>query len=226
MNPDPLISASEQTSKSRDKIHRLLRECGRELLSCIKSREPLHPDRWVPASELKDALDLDYPAAPKCAPQQQKKSWLFATLARMLENAARVEYRLHDGRAYYRSTPPPSFVLAQREYFLKKAAEASTLDRIFYASYFNEVDRGDEFDCPIDPKSPAPVATDEELLAAVARSRSLYYGPNAYVGEAILQYASQSLTPEEAVERLKRENPGFSEDVYAVVIGDSIQSAR
>jgi hypothetical protein len=89
---------------SKEKIHRLLRECCDELLAYVKEREPLHRERWVPAAELKDNLDLNFVAVPKSGTQYGKKGWVFASLARMLEDDGRFEYKLDGNRAYYRSS--------------------------------------------------------------------------------------------------------------------------
>lgn len=89
---------------SKNKIHGLLAQCSHELLTYLKEREPLHADRWVPAVELKDNLDLNFVAVPKSGTQYGKKGWVFATLMRMLEDSGRVDYKLEGNRAFYRST--------------------------------------------------------------------------------------------------------------------------
>ncbi len=78
-------------------------QCCGELLTYVKEREPLQQDRWVPATELKDNLDLNFVAVPKSGTQYGKKGWVFATLARMLEDDGRLEYKLDGSRAYYRT---------------------------------------------------------------------------------------------------------------------------
>ena len=91
---------------SKEKIHRLLRECCAELLAYVKEREPLNEDRWVPAAELKDNLDLNFVAVPKSGKQYGKKGWVFASLARMLEDDGCLEYKFAGNRAFYRSSQP------------------------------------------------------------------------------------------------------------------------
>jgi len=86
-------------------IHRLLKEAAVELLEFIKEQESSFDERWVPAADIKNALDLNFVAVPKKGKQYGEKRWLFATLARMLEDQSLVEYRKQDSRAFYRSKP-------------------------------------------------------------------------------------------------------------------------
>jgi hypothetical protein len=88
---------------SKEKIHALLRECCDELLAYIKEREAFHEGRWVPAAEIKKNLEINFVAVPKNGPQQGPKGWVFATLARMLEDEARLEYSMQGSRAFYRT---------------------------------------------------------------------------------------------------------------------------
>jgi hypothetical protein len=121
---------------------------------------------------------------------------------------------------------PPDWVLASRDKYLKKANTVGLLDATFYAIYFNDRDSGQYFGCPIDPRSLSPEASDESVADAVRRANQLCHGQNAYVGAAFFKYTDEPLTYEEAVQKLKSENPGFCEDVYATVIHDNIQGMR
>lgn len=91
---------------SKDKIHSLLRQCCDEILIYVQEREPLHADRWVPAAEVKTGLALNFVAVPKSSKQYGEKGWLFATLARMLEDEGRLEYKRQGNRSYCRSIRP------------------------------------------------------------------------------------------------------------------------
>ena len=91
---------------SKVKIHQLLRECCDVLLAYVKEREPLHSDRWVPAAELKDNLDLNFVAVPRAGTQYGEKGWVFASFARVLEDEGRLEYKFEGNRAFYRSHLP------------------------------------------------------------------------------------------------------------------------
>lgn len=82
-----------------------LREAALTVLQFIKSREDFHPDRWVPAAEIKTSLGLNLVAVPKCSEQYGAKGWLFASLARMLEDEGLLEYRREGIRSYCRSVP-------------------------------------------------------------------------------------------------------------------------
>lgn len=89
----------------KDTIHKLLNDAALELLAFIKDSESKFKaqERWVPAAEIKDNLDLNFVAVPKTGIQYGKKGWVFATLARMLEDKALVEYKKIGSRAFYRS---------------------------------------------------------------------------------------------------------------------------
>lgn len=87
----------------KDKIHSLLDQCAVELLEFVKEREPQHADRWVPATEIKDLLQLNLVSYPKAAAQQGEKGWLFAILARILEDAGKIEYQKRGSRSFCRS---------------------------------------------------------------------------------------------------------------------------
>lgn len=121
---------------------------------------------------------------------------------------------------------PPEWVLSQRDYYLKKAAGAGLLDATFYAMYFTDCKQGGYFDCPIDPRALSPEASEDLIAEAIHRSKRLYHGQNAYVGAAFFKYSDEPLSYEQAVEKLKRDNPGFNEDVYSIVVGDNIRGMR
>ena len=121
--------------------------------------------------------------------------------------------------------PPPARFLAKRDTFLKKAANAELLDSVFYAIYFNEREKGDYFGCPLDPMALATDSSKVLIEDSIRRVRQLIY-KNAYVGAAFFEYTNEPLSYEQAVQRLKSENPNFSEDVYGIVIHDSIRAMR
>lgn len=89
----------------KDVIHKLLDDAAIELLAFIKDCESKFKDRdrWVPAAEIKDNLDLNFVAVPRSGKQYGPKGWVFATLARMLEDKSLVEYKKTGSRAFYRS---------------------------------------------------------------------------------------------------------------------------
>ena len=211
---------------SRENIRRLLRECCREMLAYIKQRESGHVDRWVPAAELERDLDFDFVGVLKSGVEQAQKSSLFAMFARMLQEQSLLECKSENGGAHYRSTPLPASTVRERNYYLEKALGAGVLDATFYATYYNGCKFGDLFGCPIDPRSVSPEASEHDLHSAIYRATRLHHGQNAYVGAAFFKYPGEMMTFEEAVEKLKRDNPGFCEDVYQLVIHASLRGMR
>jgi hypothetical protein len=85
-------------------IHQLLDQCALELLEFVKESESSHKDRWVPTAHIKEVLKLNFVAVPRCGIQRGEKGWLFATLARMLEDKGLLDYEKRGGRSYCRST--------------------------------------------------------------------------------------------------------------------------
>ena len=92
--------------KHKNRIHELLRECALEVLSFVKERESVYQDRWVPIIEVKDSLALNFVAVPKDSKQYGVKGWLFAILARMLEDSGELEYKKVGTRSFCRSAKP------------------------------------------------------------------------------------------------------------------------
>ena len=84
-------------------IHDLLGRISGEILEFIKEQELTFEDRWVPAAHIKSSLDLYFASVPKGGKQYGEKGWLFAIIARMLEDNDLVEYKKIKRRAYYRS---------------------------------------------------------------------------------------------------------------------------
>ena len=89
----------------KEAIHKLLNDAALELLTFIKDSETNFKDQdhWVPAMEIKSNLGLNFVAVPKSGTQYGEKGWLFATLARMLEDKPLVEYKKIGSCAFYRS---------------------------------------------------------------------------------------------------------------------------
>lgn len=84
-------------------IHSLLRVIAFELLEYIRECESSFEHRWVPAADIKNALELNFVAVPKQGEQYGEKGWFFAILARILEDQNLVEYRKEGSRAFYRT---------------------------------------------------------------------------------------------------------------------------
>lgn len=92
----------------KENLHKLLQAAAIELQAYIRESEEQfqQDDCWVPASEIKRKLELNFVAVPKANKQYGEKGWLFATLARMLEDRGLLEYQKIGSRAYYRSIRP------------------------------------------------------------------------------------------------------------------------
>ena len=84
-------------------VHTHLQNAALAVLDFVKSREPFHQDRWVPATEVKSTLALNLVAVPKSSTQYGEKGWVFASLARMLEDQGLLEYKREGSRSFCRS---------------------------------------------------------------------------------------------------------------------------
>ena len=87
----------------KERIHDHLNAIADEVFNYIEEREPHFSDRWVPASHIKQDLELTHVSVPRANRQYGPKGWLFAIVARMLEDASLVEFRKLGSRSYYRS---------------------------------------------------------------------------------------------------------------------------
>lgn len=87
----------------KQNIHAHLQESANELLDFIRSCEMDYPDRWVPDTHIKTALALNFVATPRAGKQHGPKGWLFAILARILEDQGRLEHKKTNSRSFSRS---------------------------------------------------------------------------------------------------------------------------
>ena len=88
----------------KDNIQKLLNEAADQLYQFIKESESEFPDRWVPAATIKNRLELNMQTVPQANENQTAKGWVFAALARILEDNSLVEYKREvNNRAFYRS---------------------------------------------------------------------------------------------------------------------------
>lgn len=83
-------------------IHRHIEAASVELLEFVQERMPFAKDGWVPASEIRQSLALNFVAVPRGGKQYGEKGWLFAILARILEDRDLLEHKKVEARAYYR----------------------------------------------------------------------------------------------------------------------------
>jgi len=89
--------------KRKKTIHDLLKRISTEILEFIKEEESSFKDRWVPSAHIKNSLELNFIAVPKTGTQYGPKGWLFAILARMLEDENLIKHKKVGSKAYYRS---------------------------------------------------------------------------------------------------------------------------
>lgn len=87
----------------KNAIHALLSVMAYEVFQFIKESESSSEGGWVRSADIKNALELDFLAVPKNNKQYGEKGWLFAILARKLEDDGLVEYKKEGSRAFYRS---------------------------------------------------------------------------------------------------------------------------
>ncbi|MBZ4187247.1 hypothetical protein K7B09_13035 [Thermomonas sp. RSS23] len=89
----------------KKQIHSHIQAAADELLSFVRSSESAHHEGWVPAVQIKDALALNFVAVPQQGSQYGPKGWLFAILARILEDQGRLEHKKVGSRAFFRTRP-------------------------------------------------------------------------------------------------------------------------
>ena len=87
----------------KERVHEHIDAIANEVLDEIKAREGLHPDRWVPATEIIHELELKFVCVPQAGKQYGEKGWFFAVVARLLEDRDLVEFRNDGSRSFYRS---------------------------------------------------------------------------------------------------------------------------
>lgn len=85
------------------KIYALLDEAAMEIYSFVKEIENSYTERWVPAADIKNDLELKFSSYPIENEIDNKTGWLFATFARMLQEKDLLEFRKAGARSYYRT---------------------------------------------------------------------------------------------------------------------------
>ena len=89
------------THKAR--LHELFNAMAKELFLFIRESENAFPDGWVPATFIKDQLELKKSAYPQGNKIDQETGWLFATLARHLQDQNAVAFKKFGSRSFYKS---------------------------------------------------------------------------------------------------------------------------
>lgn len=89
--------------RRKSKIHKLLDETAIEIYGFIKDSESSYSEGWVPATDIKNELELKFSSYPQENKIDNKTGWLFSTFARMLQDKRLVEFKKSGGRSFYRT---------------------------------------------------------------------------------------------------------------------------
>ena len=87
----------------KESIHLLFDEMCMEMASFIKEAESAHTEGWVPATLIKDQLELKKSSYPQGNVTDNETGWLFATMARHLQDKNLVSFKKEGSRSYYKT---------------------------------------------------------------------------------------------------------------------------
>ena len=87
----------------KSKVHKLFNEMSNEVCAFIKSSESDFSEGWVPATYIKDQLELKKSAYPQGNTIDNKTGWLFATIARHLQDENKVLFKKVGSRSFYKT---------------------------------------------------------------------------------------------------------------------------
>jgi hypothetical protein len=74
-----------------------------EVFAFIKESESGFPEGWVPATYIKDQLELNKSSYPQGNITDNKTGWLFSTIARYLQDENRVAFKkIGNNRSFYK----------------------------------------------------------------------------------------------------------------------------
>jgi len=85
------------------KIHELFDQIANEVCAFVKESEPNYDDGWVPATFIKDELELKKSSYPQENEIDNKTGWLFATIARHLEDENKLVFKKDGNRSFYKT---------------------------------------------------------------------------------------------------------------------------
>ena len=85
------------------KVHELFNLMSKEVLGFIKESESCFAEGWVPATYIKDQLELKMSAYPQGNKIDNKTGWLFSTIARHLQDENLVNFSTNGTRSFYKS---------------------------------------------------------------------------------------------------------------------------
>ena len=82
------------------KVQSLIQLLAEEVCEFIKENESTSEDGWVPTTTIKNTLELNFVCVPKANKQYGEKGWVFAAIARMLEDQDRISYKKVGNNSY------------------------------------------------------------------------------------------------------------------------------
>ena len=77
----------------KDKVQSLIQQLADEIYEFIKENESFVKDGWIPTATIKNKLELNFVCVPKSNKQYRPKGWVFAAIARILEDQDRISYK-------------------------------------------------------------------------------------------------------------------------------------
>jgi phage FluMu gp28-like protein len=77
----------------KDKVQSLIQQLADEIYDFIKEKEIDFKDGLVPTTAIKNELELNFLCVPKDNKQYGPKGWVFAAIARILEDQDRIIYK-------------------------------------------------------------------------------------------------------------------------------------
>jgi len=116
-----------------------------------------------------------------------------------------------------------NFLEIERDRFLDKARSSDPLSAVFFLEYSNKKLGIREKQLSIDIRSELNHIDTETLK--LARKSAVRLLSVTYVGAAYFKYPD-SMEYDQAIDRLKSENPGYNEDCYKIAIWESITAMR
>lgn len=92
----------EEAMSHKENIHTLFDDMASEMAAFIKESQGSFSEGWVPATYIKDQLQLKKSAYPQGNKIDNKTGWLFATLARHLQDKEKVDFKKIGNRSFYK----------------------------------------------------------------------------------------------------------------------------
>lgn len=86
----------------KDRVHFLFTQIADVVAQFILSAQSGFSEGWVPAAYIKEQLELKKSSYPQGNKIDNETGWLFATIARDLQDRGKVEFRKIGNRSYYR----------------------------------------------------------------------------------------------------------------------------